>query len=199
MKTLSFRIAWMLALVVSALAAWPAAQGQPGSEPSATLPPGYVIGPEDLLSILFVDEKDMSADVVVRPDGKITLPLLNDVDAVGQTPEQLGVTLAQAATKFLKAAPTVTVTVKEIRSRKVYILGEVAKPGTYPLNVDMNVLQLLATAGGLLEWADKDRIQVARTENGKETRYRFNYNDVLKGKNPSQNIPLKPGDMVVVP
>jgi polysaccharide export outer membrane protein len=168
----------------------PAATGVP-------LPAGYVIGPEDVLSVVFWRDKELSADVVVRPDGKISVPLLNDIQAVGYTPEQLADVLVKAATKYI-ADPTATVIVKEIHSRKVYVLGEVAKPGTVPLIGEMNVLQLIATVGGLLEYADKENITIVRMENGKERRFKFNYKDVVKGKKIEQNIMLKPGDTVVV-
>jgi polysaccharide export outer membrane protein len=105
--------------------------------------------------------------------------------------------LVKAATKYI-ADPTATVIVKEIHSRKVYVLGEVAKPGTIPLVGEMNVLQLIATVGGLLEYADKENITIVRQENGKERRFKFNYKDVVKGKKVEQNIMLKPGDTVVV-
>jgi polysaccharide export outer membrane protein len=161
------------------------------------LPAGYVIGPEDMLSIVFWRDKELSAEVVVRPDGKISVPLLNDIPAAGYTPEQLADVLVKAATKYI-ADPTATVIVKEIHSRKVYVLGEVAKPGTIPLVGEMNVLQLIATVGGLLEYADKENITIVRQENGKERRFKFNYKDVVKGKKVEQNITLKPGDTVVV-
>lgn len=173
------------------------ANGKPVAPAGVALPAGYVIGPEDLLSVVFWRDKELSADVVVRPDGKISVPLLNDVQAAGYTPEQLADVLVKSATKYI-ADPTATVIVKEIRSRKVYVLGEVGKPGTVPLIGEMNVLQLIATVGGLLEYADKENITIVRMENGKERRFKFNYKEVVKGKKPEQNIMLKPGDTVVV-
>ena len=114
---------------------------------SATLSQDYVIGPEDVLSITFWRDKELSADdVVVRPDGKISLPLLKDVEVAGYTPEQLTVALVKAASKYI-AQPNVTVIVKEINSRKVFIIGQVSKPGAFPLTSDMTVLQLIALAG----------------------------------------------------
>jgi polysaccharide biosynthesis/export protein len=173
------------------------ANGKPVAPAGVPLPAGYVIGPEDVLSVVFWRDKELSADVVVRPDGKISVPLLNDIPAAGFTPEQLADVLVKAATKYI-ADPTATVIVKEIRSRKVYVLGEVGKPGTVPLIGEMNVLQLIATVGGLLEYADKENITIVRMENGKERRFKFNYKEVVKGKKPEQNIMLKPGDTVVV-
>jgi polysaccharide export outer membrane protein len=162
-----------------------------------TPPPGYVIGADDQLSIRFWGDTQLSADVVVRPDGKISLPLLNDVQAAGYTPEQLNATLEKAALKYI-AEPDATVIVREVRSRKVYVLGQVAHPNPVPLNADMNVLQALTAAGGLLEYADKDNIVILRSENGRERRFKFNYNEVVKGKKTQQNILLQPGDTVIV-
>lgn len=162
------------------------------------LPPGYVIGPEDVLTIVFWRDKDLSGDVQVRPDGKISVPLLNDIEAAGLTPDQLRTKLSEAATKFVQE-PTPTVVVKEIHSRHVFITGNVGKPGSIPLNSDMTVLQLIAASGGLLEYADSKNIVIIRTENGRQKHMKFNYKDVIKQKKPEQNIVLKPGDTVVVP
>lgn len=171
----------------------------PVAVPGAIVPPeGYVIGPEDVLGVLFWREKDMSADVSVRPDGKITLPLLNDVDAAGLKPEELRQRITEASIKFV-ADPSVTVVVKEIRSRKVFITGLVAKPGQYPLTGPTTVMQLIAMAGGLQEFADGKQIIIMRMEAGRQVAHRFNYKDVLNRKNLRQNIDLKPGDTVVVP
>jgi polysaccharide export outer membrane protein len=171
-----------------------------GTTAAATpvLPPGYVIGPADVLSIVFWRDKDMTADVTVRPDGKITLPLLNEVTAGGYTPEELRVRLVEAAKAYIED-PNATVVVKEIRSRNVFITGSVAKPATYPLNGEMTVLQLIAVAGGLLEYADAKNIVVIRTENGRPQYFKFNYKDVISQKRAAQNVVLKPGDTVVVP
>jgi polysaccharide biosynthesis/export protein len=161
-------------------------------------PAGYVIGADDLLSVRFWGDTQLSADVVVRSDGKISVPLLNDLPAAGLTPEQLGDSLEKAASKYI-TEPDATVIVREIRSRKVFVLGQgVTRSGAIQLNTDMNVLQVLAAAGGLLEYADKSNIIVIRPEAGKEQRFKFNFNDVVKGKNIKQNILLRPGDTVVV-
>jgi polysaccharide export outer membrane protein len=140
----------------------------------------------------------MSADVTVRPDGKISLPLLNDVVAAGLTPEQLRTRISKQAGTFVQD-PQATVVVKAINSRKVYITGQVEKPGSYALTSRLSVMQLIATAGGLREYAKRDRIVVMRFENGRETRYRFDYDKVLEGKETAQNLDLQPGDTVVVP
>jgi len=147
---------------------------------------------------VFWREKDLSADVVVRPDGLISLPLLNDVAAAGLTPEQLRVNITRGAGKFVEE-PTVSVVVKAINSRKVFVTGQVGKPGPYPLSGPTTVLQLIATAGGVAEYAKKSEILVIRKENDKQLTFPFNYDGVMKGKNLNQNIELKPGDTVIVP
>ncbi len=173
----------------------------PATAPTAAgvaLPPGYLIGPEDVLTIVVWREKDMSTDAVVRPDGQISIPLLNDLQAAGLTPDQLKATIEKAASKYV-AEPNATVIVKAINSRKVHIVGNVIKGGTFPLAGDMTVLQLIAQAGGLQEWADSKHITVMRKEDGKDRALSFNYKDVVKQKNMQQNVLLKPGDTVIVP
>ena len=161
-------------------------------------PPDYVIGPDDVLSIVVWRDKDMSADVAVRPDGKISLPLINEVQAAGLTPEQLRLGLTEAANKFVED-PAVSVVVKAINSRKVFITGQVAKPGPYPLSGPTTVLQMIATAGGVSEYSKSEKIVVMRSENGKTVSLKFNYKDVTEGKKLQQNIDLKPGDTIIVP
>jgi polysaccharide export outer membrane protein len=161
-------------------------------------PAGYVIGVDDLLTIRFWSDTQLSTDATVRTDGKISVPLLNDIQAAGLTPEELGDALEKAASKFV-TEPDATVIVREIRSRKVFVIGQgVTRAGVVPLTTDMNVLQVLAAAGGLLEYADKNNIVIIRNQGGKEERFKFNYDDVVRGKNAKQNIPLRPGDTVVV-
>ncbi len=165
---------------------------------SVPAPPGYVIGPEDVLQVLYWREKDLSAEVTVRPDGMITLPLLNDVQASGLTPEQLRDRVIEAAKRYVED-PSVNVVVKQINSRRVFITGQVAKPGAYPLTSPTTVLQLIALAGGLSEFADQNGITIMRTESGKPVSLPFKYKDVVKRRNLRQNIELKPGDTVIVP
>jgi polysaccharide export outer membrane protein len=163
------------------------------------LPPGYVIGAEDVLTIVFWREKDLSVEAAtVRPDGKITLPLLNDLHAAGLTPDQLREQIQAAASKYV-TDPSVTVAVQTIRSRKVFITGQIAKPGQYPLTAPTTVMQLIAMAGGLMEYADNKKILIMRTEGGKQVARPFNYRDVLNRKNLNQNIELLPGDTIIVP
>jgi len=167
--------------------------------PAGVPTPGdYVIGPDDVLAVVFWREKDMSGEVSVRPDGKISLPLLNDVQAAGLTPEQLRLALTERAGKLFEE-PSVTVVVKAINSRKVFLTGNVNKPGAYALSAPMTVLQLLATAGGVLEYAKSKNIRIMRTENGRPVSLKFNYRDVVSGKNLKQYILLNPGDTIIVP
>jgi polysaccharide biosynthesis/export protein len=169
-----------------------------GAGAAAVVPADYVIGPEDQLTIVFYRDKDMSADVVVRPDGKISLPLLNDVQASGLTPDQLRQKVSLEAKRFVQD-PNATVVVRQINSRKVFITGAVERPGTFPLIGPTTVLQLIATAGGIKEYADGRKILIIRKEGGAQSTFSFNYKDVVTGKNMQQNIELRPGDTIVVP
>ena len=160
-------------------------------------PPDYIIGADDILHVDFWGDDTLSTDVVVRPDGKISLRLLNEVHAEGLTPAELCVAITEAAKKYLEA-PVVSVTVKQINSRKVYVIGMVNKPGPYNTTGPLTILQLIALAGGLQEFADKKNILVVRSEQGKMLSYKVNYDDISRGKNLGQNIELKPGDTVIV-
>lgn len=167
----------------------------PATQPPApATPTDYRIGTEDVLGILFWREMEMSGDVTVRPDGMITLPLLGDVRAVGLTTDQLRDILQKSASKILTDA-NVTVVVRQINSRKVYVTGQVGMSGAYPLIGSRTVVQALAMAGGLSEYAKGDKILIVR---GSMT-FKFNYKEVLDGKNLAQNIQLQPGDQVLVP
>jgi len=170
--------------------------GDPASAPAVDPPAGFVIGPEDVLSIVFWRDKEMSTQVIVRPDGKISLPLLDEVQAAGLTPADLRAHLIQESKRFF-GNPSVTVIVNEINSRKVFITGQVFKPGPYVISAPTTVLQLIAMAGGLKDFADSKNIMIVRPENGRTTSYEFNYKDLRK--NLRLNIELKPGDTVVVP
>lgn len=168
------------------------------SAAAVVVPPEYVIGPDDLLSIMFWQKDIPSLEVTVRPDGKISLPLLNDVQASGLTPLQLRDRLMAAATQF-QQDPNVAVVVRQINSRKVYVSGQVNKPGPYPLTGPMTVLQALSLAGGLQQYAKSKDIAILRPENGHTVVLSFNYKDVMSRKNLQQNIELKPGDTIAVP
>ena len=162
------------------------------------IPPEYIIGADDQLNIVFWRDKELTAEVTVRPDGKISLPLLNDVQASGLTPAQLKDRIVEESKKYVED-PNVTVVVKQINSRRVFITGEVRKPGPYPLTASATVLQMISIAGGLADYAKPDKISVVRVENGKPMSFRFNYKEVIEGKKLNQNIELKPGDTIIVP
>ena len=162
--------------------------------------PDYLIGPDDVLTIAVWGDKELSGDFTVRPDGKISLLLVNDVNAIGLTTEQLRETLNKLYTPFIEA-PNVSVVVKALNSRRVFINGYVPRPGMYPLGSSLTVVQLIAIAGGLLDYADQRNVIVLRAEAdaaGKPVSVRVNYEDISKGRNLSQNIALKPGDTVIV-
>lgn len=158
----------------------------------------YKIGPQDVVRIDVWKEPDISRIIPVRPDGKISLPLLNDIQASGLTALQLGNAIRDGLTKYLNS-PLVTVTVTEINSRRVYITGEVARSGALPLLPNMTVLQALSSAGGFTQFAKRKNIYVLRNEGGTQVKHPFNYLEVVKGKNDDQNILLLPGDVIVVP
>jgi polysaccharide export outer membrane protein len=168
-----------------------------GASPlEVTIPEGFVIGPDDVLSIIFWRDKEMSTQVTVRPDGMISLPLLNEIQAAGLTPADLRARVAADSKQFF-ANPNVTVVVNQINSRKVFITGQIVKPGPYALTAPTTVLQLISMAGGLKDFADSKKILIVRHENGRTASYPFNYKQI--GRNLRQNIELKPGDTVVVP
>jgi polysaccharide export outer membrane protein len=136
--------------------------------------------------------------VVVRTDGFISLPLINEVKVSGLTPLQIQNLIGEKLKGFLNN-PQVTVTVAEIHSKRAFITGEITRPGTYALNAETTVLQLIAQAGGFTPFAKKDDIVVLRTEEGRQMRLKFKYKEVVQGKKTEQNIALHPGDTVVVP
>jgi polysaccharide export outer membrane protein len=167
------------------------ALAQSGSNP-------YLIGPEDILNIYIWKEPDLTQDVTVMPDGKISFPLVGEIQAEGRTVMEL----KQAVTEKLQdyvTAPEVAVVVREIRSQRIYTMGKLNSPGPYSLAPGMTVVQALSTAGGFAEWADEKNILVIRREGGKEIQHRFNYSEYISGKNLKQNIFLKPNDTIVVP
>ena len=157
----------------------------------------YVIGPEDGISINVWKEADLTATLPVRPDGKISLPLLGDVQAAGLTPLQLSGSITEKLRKFL-ADPRVTVVVTAINSKHIYLVGEVAHTGAMPLSPNMTVLQALSAAG-LNQFANTKRIYVMRLQNGKQEKFPVNYRKLLKGEAMDQNYLLQPGDTIVVP
>jgi polysaccharide export outer membrane protein len=183
----------------------PAAQpasADPGTTGAPAVPPHdntYIIGDDDVLSINVWKEAEVSRTVPVRSDGKISLPLAGEVQASGQTPLQLEKLLAAKLQSFI-SEPEVTVIVTEIKSQKFNILGMVNKSGTFPLTSSLTVLDAVALAGGLRDFAKQKSIYVLRKNpDGGESRLPFNYKEVIKGKNMAQNIKLQPGDTIVVP
>lgn len=159
--------------------------------------PEYVVGEGDVLHVNVWKETEISQTVMVRPDGNISLPLVNEITVAGLTPPQIQHLIAEKL-KAILTNPQVTVTVVEVRSKMVYITGEVVKPGAYPVPTPLNVLQLIARAGGLSQWANRKNIYILRGGD-KKNRLHFNYKEVVQGKKSEQNIILQPGDTVVVP
>ncbi len=158
----------------------------------------YVIGPEDVLYIHVWREADLSRNVPVRSDGKISLPIINEINAAGLTPLQLKEALTAKLKEFIEN-PTVSVTVVEANSFKVYVSGQVRNPGVYKLRSETTILQIIPMAGGFTDWANQRKVLIIRKENGKEKRIKVNYKKLLKGGEPGSDIILKSGDTVVVP
>jgi polysaccharide export outer membrane protein len=167
---------------------------KPAPNAAAVDPKAYIIGPEDLISIRVWREPENSGQFVVRPDGKISVPLVGEIQAAGMTPEKLSLNIAESLQKVM-VHPEVTVGVEKVNSKKYYIQGEVNRPGSYPLVIDTTILEALVNAGGFRDFANTKKIVILR---GSE-RIKFNYNQVTKGKKMDQNILLKPGDQIIVP
>jgi polysaccharide export outer membrane protein len=178
-------------------AAGPAPDKTANTAPASQGGPDYVIGPEDVIHVAVWKEADLTATLPVRPDGKISLPLLNDVQAAGLTPRQLGDALTEKLKKYI-ADPRVTVEVTTINSKRIYLTGEVLHAGATPMLPNMTVLQALSSAG-LSQFANIKRIYVLRTSNGKQEKLPVNYRNLLKGEQIEQNYVLQPGDTIVVP
>ena len=200
----------MLGLMAAGLGV-SAQQAQPAKEPAKeqrqgngeakadevkSVTEGFVIGAEDVLIISVWKEPDITKTLPVRPDGKITLPLINDVQAAGLTPMQLGLSITEKLRKFINE-PQVTVIVQSINSRRIHLVGQMNRQGTFPMLPDMTVMQALAGAGGFTQFANSKKIYIFRMEDGKQTKIPFNYNEVLKGNKP--DVLLKPNDTIVVP
>lgn len=177
----------------------PATTDTPAPHAADVSPTSFIIGAEDMLSINVWKEPEMSKIVPVRPDGMISLPLIGDVKAAGYTPVQLQTQLATAMKKLI-SDPEVTVIVTEVRSLSFNVVGEVNKPGFFPLTRRLTVLDGIALAGGFKDFAKTKKVYVLRSDaSGKEERLPFNYKAVIKGQNASQNIELQPRDTIVVP
>lgn len=170
-----------------------------GSPSGSTIDVNYVIGPSDVLAIDVWHEKELSRDLPVRPDGKISLPLLGELNASGKTPMQLQETISEHLKEYLEH-PQVTVIVQEPKSHSFNVVGEVQKPGAFVFGHPLTVLDAIALAGGFRDFAKSNKMYVLRTmEDGSQHRLTVNYNDVIKGKKPSENIFLQSHDTVVVP
>jgi polysaccharide export outer membrane protein len=208
MATLAFSSAFALAQAIPPPPTTPVASNAAsgGSYSSSTTPSQmapasqggteYIIGPEDVLHVAVWKETDLTATLPVRPDGKISLPLLNDVQAAGMTPQQLAASLTEKLKKYI-SDPHVTVVVTTINSKRIYLVGEVLHTGATPLAPNMTVLQALSSAG-LNQFAKTKGIYVLRTENGKQQKLPVDYRKLVKGR-VDQNYLLKPGDTIVVP
>ena len=159
----------------------------------------YRIGKGDILEIVTWNEPNFSRDeVLVRIDGRITVPILGDIQVVGRTPQHVEKEIETGLKAFIES-PAVTVTVKTTGSQKFYILGEVVNTGEYSLTKDLTVLQAFALAGGFTQWAKRNEIILMRNEDGKEKIYRINYKDIMQGKGASQNILIKANDTIIIP
>jgi polysaccharide biosynthesis/export protein len=185
-------------LVLMAAPAPLLAESRPSARAAAELPPDYRIGPEDVLQISVWKNEAISRTMPVRPDGRISLPLLNDVPVAGLTPMELRDALVKKLTEYM-ASPEVSVIVTEVRSFKVSVIGDVPKPDRYELRSAATVMDVLAMAGGPTEFASRSRIVVLRTTGQKVERIPFDYNKVASGDARQENFLLRPGDIVVVP
>jgi polysaccharide export outer membrane protein len=190
--------AFLTAAILFGIAGLAGASQQPAKAERTDAKVEYLIGPADLLQIFVWKEPELSRDVTVRLDGKITVPLLGDVEAGGRTPQQLGDELAKSLSKFLET-PRVTVGVSQANSTRFYVVGQVGKPGDFPLSGRTTVLQGLALAGGFREFAKTDSIVIIRQDRNGQVVIPVNYKKLEDGKDIGQNIALRPGDTVIVP
>ena len=174
-------------------------RGQAAPErPAVDVGSDYRVGSGDVLDILVWKEPEASSTVPIRPDGKISLPLINDLEVTGKTPLEIQAIVTEKLSPYIKS-PNVTVTVRAVNSKKVYLVGEVGGAGAHQLMGPTTVLQMLTEAGGLRPFAKEKDIYILRLTNGKQQRFRFNYKDAIQGKKMEQNIFLEPGDTIVVP
>lgn len=184
--SLTWVLAWVLAIMGLML-----------SNTASAATPGYQLSPEDILIISVWKEKGLESEVLVRPDGRISFPLIGHLQAAGRTPEQVQAEIEKRLKKFMPD-PSVTVLVKSVAGNKVFVIGKVTRPGPFPMGSNVDVMQALAMAGGLTPYAKSDEIRILRRIKGKQVVFRFRYSQVADGKNLSQNIILKSGDVVVV-
>ena len=191
-----------LAMIVSCASDIPSvktlAEHQQANSTAAKSDDDYMIGPGDILSIDIWKEPELSKQVSVRLDGKISLPLVNDVDAAGLTSAELREHLAEKYKDFVDV-PEVSVTVIESHSKKIYLLGKVNSPGEYELQKNMSIVQAISLAGGLAEWADSSDVRLIRKIKGTEKTFRVDYDAIVSGEDLSQNVQLQPDDTIFVP
>jgi polysaccharide export outer membrane protein len=193
---LSLAFAW----TCNALAQAPAKESAAATEPSASLMDlsAYRVGPEDVLEVSVWREDGLKREVLVRPDGGISFPLIGDVRAAGRTVADIREEITNRLERFIPEA-AVSVTVLKTGSQRVYVLGKVTKPGEFALGRYVDVLQALSMAGGLTPFADGNNIRVVRREAGRQVAFPFNYGAVVRGQKLEDNMQLRPGDVVVVP
>lgn len=199
-----------LALAGTSLSGAQSSQSQNGkgtnsssqSDPAGSAKPhdeNFIIGNDDVLAISVWNEPNMTKSVPVRSDGKISLPLVGEIQAAGRTPMQLELDITEKLKNFI-TAPQVNVIVQQVNSRKFNVLGEVGRPGSYALTTSTTVMDAIALAGGFRDFAKKSNVYVLRkSRDGSESKLKFNYKEFIKGKNPDQNVKLEPNDTVIVP
>jgi polysaccharide biosynthesis/export protein len=176
----------------------PSSDRPEGVNPAVKVGKDYVIGADDVLDVSVWKEQELTRTLQVRPDGKISMPLLGDVQAAGLTPGQLAQTVSERLKKYL-TAPQVTVILTQINSQRVYVIGEVTRPGAYAVLPGMTILQAISSAGGLTQFANSKKIFLMRNENRTQAKYPFSYKEVLDGRKAEENLTVKAGDTIVVP
>lgn len=176
----------------------PVSNQLPPSQSAVAADPGYRIGAEDILEISVWKEDGLKKEVLVRPDGGISFPLVGDISAVGKTARQLEAEIAQKLDRFIPQ-PAVSVAVLKVTGNKVYVIGKVQRPGEYVAGRYVDVLQALSMAGGLTPFAAENKIKILRKDDGKDVVLPFQYSKIRNGENLEQNVMLKSGDVVVVP
>jgi polysaccharide export outer membrane protein len=184
-------------LLVAFILADTIASGAPPAQPPETVDPGYRLGPEDLLYVSVWKDESLTREVLVRPDGMISFPLVGDLPAEGKTVEGLRADLVKRLSPFLPD-PTLAVAVLKVNT-KIYVVGKVSRPGEYLVGRPVDVMQALSLAGGLTPFASENKIRILRRENGAQQTYLFRFGDVKKGESLEQNIVLQRGDVVIVP
>lgn len=196
-RNLPQAIGWLIALaLLGAACARPAADSPPDEQLGLRVP--YVIGIPDILRITVWKNPELSVEVPVRSDGKISVPLLDDIQAEGLTPSELKEVISGKLAEYI-SSPSVTVIVLQANSQTVTVVGGVLRAGTLPLNRQMRVLEVIAAVGGFNTWANRSDIRILRSTPEGIVSYRFNYSAYVAGKEPESNISVEPGDTIVIP